>query len=234
MEQATENKSEIRHNPAESQETPAQKEERDDQLRTKTKKALFLDFFAKTMGIVDAAAKGAEIHRDTVYDWRKKDQTFALAMDQIVSAEPDIAEQQLKMAILKGYMPSVHFYLSRRHPAYKQKIEHSGVVLNIYAQLTDEQKLERLGRIIAARGGRDGQAKLDLLNGGDPALPENGEHPQGGGAEAKGSGNEPQQKGDLPASSGPLENNGNNDQLRDPAPPTEPGHEGPDNQREAG
>lgn len=229
MEKTTADIKEIQHNSTKSQEDVKQKE----QLRTRVKKALFLDFFKKTMGIVDAAAKGADIERTIVYHWRKNDQAFALEMDNIVNAEPDIAEQQLKLAILRGYMPSVHFYLSRRHPAYKQKIEHSGVVLNIYGKLTDEQKLERLGRIIAARGGRNGARKLDLLNGGSIALPENGGNPQAGGNEIKGSGTD-DEKGGVHVAQGPLENNGNNDIVRDSAPLAQPEHADTDNQRKAG
>lgn len=224
MEQATK---EIRHNPPESQEDQDKK----DQARTVIKKALFLDYFRKTMGIVDAAAKGADLHRDTVYDWRKKDQAFALAMDQIVDDGPEIAEQQLKLAILRGYMPSVHFYLSRRHPAYKQKIEHSGVVLNIYGQLTDEQKFERLRRIVATQGGGAGQRELDLLNGGNIELPENGGDPQKGGAEVTGSGKG--KEGDVSIAPGPLENNRDNHIVRAPAIDTKPEPAGVDNQRAA-
>lgn len=207
-------------------------EQKEEQARTTIKKAAFLQFFRKTMGIVDAAAKGAGIDRDTVYIWRKKDQEFALKMDQIRDEEPEIAEEQLKAAIVRGYMPSVHFYLSRKHPAYKQKIEHSGVVLNIYGQLTDEQKLERLRRIITARGGGDGKTKLDLLDGGSASLPENGTDPQGNRGEPEKSGGE--QEGHIPATERTPENNGNNDQLHNTATVAEPGLEGADNEREAG
>lgn len=229
METKTEEKksTEIRQNSATDVKEVEQKQE---QARTTIKKAAFLEFFRKTMGIVDAAAKGAGIDRDIVYIWRKNDPAFAMAMQQIVDDEPEIAEQQLKAAILKGYMPSVHFYLSRRHPAYKQKIEHSGVVLNIYGQLTDEQKLERIRRVITARGGTDGKRKLDLLNGGNFAIPENGSDPQTSGTETQGSGSEQREKGDIPPAPGPLENNGDNDQLHTPEVASESEPENIDNQ----
>lgn len=220
---------EIRHISAQDVKVVEQKKE---QARTTIKKALFLDYFRKTMGIVDAAAKGADIDRDIVYIWRKNDQAFALKMDQIINDEPNIAEQQLKSAILKGYMPSVHFYLSRRHPAYKQKIEHSGVVLNIYGQLTDEQKLERLRRSFAARGGGDGKAKLDLLDGGHIGISENGKNPSEGGGEATGGGES--KAGDIPATEGSPENHGDNNIIRGPEVDSESESAGIDNQRETG
>lgn len=224
----TKNNTEIRQNSAED----TREIERQEQARTTIKKKAFLDFFRKTMGIIDAAAKGAGIDRDIVYIWRKKDQAFALEMDRIKNEEPEFAENVLKEAIIRKMMPSVHFYLARRHPAYKQKIEHSGVVLNIYGELTDEQKFDRLRRSFAIRGGGDGKAKLDLLNGGHFKISKDGQDPQQSGGETTGSGeNAPR---DILIAPGPLENNGDHDQLRAPEVTTKPESPGIDNERETG
>lgn len=180
------------------------------------------------MCIVDAAAKGAGIDRWIVYHWKKNDSEFAMKMNQVLDDLPEMMENKMKELVLKGDGSMIRFWLGRRHPDYKQKIEHSGVVLNIYGKLTDEQKLERLRRSFAARGGGDGKAKLDLLDGGHIALPENGKDSPTGSGEIKGSGDI--EKGIVHASPGPLENNGNNDQLQPPAPDSKPEPENPDNQ----
>lgn len=206
--------------------------ERIEQERTAAGKKRFLEFYRKTLCHVELACKGAEVGKTTVYEWRKTDPNFRMAMEQTIDDVPEMMEGKLKELALKGDGSMIRFWLGRRHPDYKQKIEHSGVVLNIYANLTDEQKLERLRRNLAARGGRDGETKLDLLNGGDSAIPENGGNPSESGAETAGSGES--KEGDIPVAPRSLENNGDNDQLHIAEVDPKPESEGVDNEREAG
>lgn len=206
--------------------------ERIEQERTTAAKKRFLEFYKKTMCHVDLAAKGAEVTRKTVYEWRKIDPEFRMAMEQTVDDVPEMMEGKLKELALKGDGSMIRFWLGRRHPDYKQKIEHSGVVLNIYANLTDEQKLERLRRNLAARGGRSGQGKLDLFDGGHIEIPENGATSQESGGEVKGNGEI--KEGDIPASKGAPENNGDNDKLRSPEVAPKPESAGVDNERTTG
>lgn len=188
-------------------------QERQEQERTTIKKEAFLRLLKKTLGVVDAACKGAGISREIAYQWRRKDPEFGAKWSMIVNTEADEVEEYLKEAIMQKDLPSVRFYLSRVHPKYKMKIQHEAVVLNLYGHLSEEQQLDRLRGILTARGGRIGERKLDLLDGGNTALPENGENPQQGGEQIKGSGNEPGQKGDFPVTEKPSENNGDNHQL---------------------
>ncbi len=53
---------------------------KNEQKRTKAKKKLFLAVFSMTLGQVTKACKHTRIHRDTYYDWRKKDPHFASAI----------------------------------------------------------------------------------------------------------------------------------------------------------
>lgn len=205
--------------------------ERIEQERTAAAKKRFLEFYRKTMCHVELACKGSEVGKTTIYRWKKEDQEFRLKMEQTIDDVPEMFENKLKEMAIQGDGAMIRFWLGRRHPDYKQKVEHSGVVLNIYANLTDEQKLERLRRSIATRGGRDGEAKLDLLNGGHIEIPENGKNPSEGGGEVKGNGEI--KEGDIPASAGTPENNGDNNIVRDPAVAAKPEYAGVDNERKA-
>ena len=51
-----------------------------EQDRTMAKKQLFLAVFSMTLGVVTTTCERAKIHRDTYYDWRKKDPEFAAAV----------------------------------------------------------------------------------------------------------------------------------------------------------
>ena len=53
---------------------------RKEQKRTGAKKKLFLAVFSMTLGQVTKACQYARIHRDTYYDWCRKDSEFAIAV----------------------------------------------------------------------------------------------------------------------------------------------------------
>lgn len=53
---------------------------KNEQKRTAAKKKLFLTIFSMTLGSVTRTCKHARIHRDTYYEWCKKDQQFAKAV----------------------------------------------------------------------------------------------------------------------------------------------------------
>jgi hypothetical protein len=55
-------------------------EPKKEQKRTTAKKKLFLAIFSMTLGSVTRACEHARIHRDTYYDWCKRDLDFADAV----------------------------------------------------------------------------------------------------------------------------------------------------------
>lgn len=86
---------------------------------TQDKKRIFLKGYASRMGNVSFASRAAGIHRETYYDWMKKDSGFAEAVESIRQMEYDFVEDKLKEKIIEGSEKSVHFYLKHKHPDYR-------------------------------------------------------------------------------------------------------------------
>lgn len=228
MESTQENKtSEMSRN---VQEVEGEKQEKEEQDRTIRHKKTFLEYYKKLMCHISAAAQATGITHRTVNRWRLDDPEFAREMREVREMLPEMWEEKLTEMGMKGDGAMVRFWLGRRHPDYKLKIQHEAVVLNLYGSLDEQQQLDRLRAILAARGSRAGKRKLDLLNGADFKVPENGNNPQQSGKQAEGVGIEPGQKGDLPITEKSLENNGNNDQLPVTETAKGPEFEGTDNQ----
>lgn len=77
--------------------------------------------------IVQVACEKTDLSRNTIYRWRKEDVSFAKKMDQSladgVALVNDMGESQLLTLIKEKNFPAVRFWLNKRHPAYKDKIE---------------------------------------------------------------------------------------------------------------
>jgi ACT domain-containing protein len=77
--------------------------------------------------IVQVACEKTDLSRNTVYRWRKEDISFAKKMDRAladgVALVNDMGESQLLTLIKEKNFPAVRFWLNKRHPAYKDKIE---------------------------------------------------------------------------------------------------------------
>lgn len=92
--------------------------------------------------IIQVACEKAGLSRNSVYRWRKEDVSFAKKMDQAladgVALVNDMGESQLLTLIKEKNFPAVRFWLNKRHPAYKDKME----VVNKHEllELTDSQK----------------------------------------------------------------------------------------------
>ncbi len=92
--------------------------------------------------IIQVACEKAGLSRNSVYRWRKEDVSFAKKMDQAladgVALVNDMSESQLLSLIKEKNFPAVRFWLNKRHPAYKDKVE----VVNKHelSELTDSQK----------------------------------------------------------------------------------------------
>jgi hypothetical protein len=120
-------------------ETPEQikkRKESEEQERTKQKKAMFLEYFSKSFGVISDVCEKIGISRWTYYEWKKNDPEFAEAVATHEIARNEEVEDVLFKLIRKGDGPSTRFYLERKNPSYKQK-----VVNEVYA---GERTLEDL------------------------------------------------------------------------------------------
>jgi len=77
--------------------------------------------------IVQVACEKTGLSRNTVYRWRKDDTNFANKMDKAlvdgVALVNDMSESQLLTLIKEKNFPAVRFWLNKRHPAYRDKLE---------------------------------------------------------------------------------------------------------------
>jgi transposase len=102
---------------------------------------LFLEELKK-VPIIQVACEKTGVSRNSVYRWKREDKEFAKALEEAlsdgVSYVNDMSESQLLSLIKEKNFPAVRFWLNKRHPAYKDKVE----VVNKHElpELTDSQK----------------------------------------------------------------------------------------------
>jgi len=95
-------------------------------------KKIFLDYWAKSMGVVSATCEKVEISRETFYNWMKEDPLFAKKIKELTDQRNTIAEDLLwgKITINKDGA-CIRYYLDRKHPEYKPKVINEMVVGDI-------------------------------------------------------------------------------------------------------
>lgn len=92
--------------------------------------------------IVQVACEKSGVSRNTIYRWKREDKDFAKQFDEAlaegINYVNDMSESQLLQLIKDKSFSAVRFWLNKRHPAYREKLE----VVNRHelAELTDEQK----------------------------------------------------------------------------------------------
>jgi sRNA-binding carbon storage regulator CsrA len=79
--------------------------------KSDTLKAKMLDALEKQINIVTTACKEVGIHRDTHYEWLKKDKEYKRKVKEIDNVALDFAESALHQQIKKGNPLSTMFYL---------------------------------------------------------------------------------------------------------------------------
>lgn len=101
-------------------ETVKQKQQREERESTKRKKKLFLEYYAKSDGVVAAVCEKTGINRWTYYSWLELDKEFARRIEKTNSKKNQICEEILwELIKIKKDGPSVRYHLDRRHPLYK-------------------------------------------------------------------------------------------------------------------
>lgn len=94
--------------------------------KTDTLKKKTLEALERSLGIVTAACKNADIHRATFYEWLQKDPAFKAEVEAIQDIALDFAESQLHQNIRNGDTTSIIFYLKTKgkRRGFIEKSEH--------------------------------------------------------------------------------------------------------------
>lgn len=94
------------------------------------KKAKFQDQFLdelRKVPIVQVACEKTGLSRNSVYRWRKEDQDFAKRMDEAMEEGEalvnDMSESQLLVLIKEKNWSAISFWLRKRNPKFKDRIE---------------------------------------------------------------------------------------------------------------
>lgn len=97
--------------------------ETQEQARTRIKKKMFLDYWEKSRGVVSICCDKIEIDRATYYRWREDDPVFREALVQVENnRNKDVEDVLMGKILVEKDAGCTKFYLSRKHPDYKEKI----------------------------------------------------------------------------------------------------------------
>lgn len=95
-------------------------------MKKNKKQAEFLDQLRKIPIVLVACEKSA-LSRNTVYRWRKEDGEFAKAMEEaLIEGDElvnDMSESQLLTMIKEKNWSAISFWLRKRNPKFKDRIE---------------------------------------------------------------------------------------------------------------
>lgn len=96
----------------------------------------------KRVPIVQVVCEKTGVSRNTVYRWKREDKAFAKEFEEALAVGVefvnDMSESQLLQLIKEKNFSAVRFWLNKRHPAYRDKLE----VTNMHQkeELTEEQQ----------------------------------------------------------------------------------------------
>jgi hypothetical protein len=90
--------------------------------RLSTKQKILLKALGTSYFVISNACKEARIERKTYYRWLEQPK-FKRACDEIEQDLLHVIEDRLKVEALNRQPWAVRFFLSRRHPSYKPKLE---------------------------------------------------------------------------------------------------------------
>lgn len=93
------------------------KTSKSDALRNQ-KKEVLKQSLKDNLAIIKIACKDADITRETFYAWKRKDRQFKKEVEEIIVLQADEVEDMLLIAIKKGSIPAIMFYLKNKHAAY--------------------------------------------------------------------------------------------------------------------
>ena len=91
------------------------------------KKRAMIEALESTLGVVTLAAKKVGINRESHYEWLRKDEKYAEAVEELQNVVLDFSESQLFQRIKSGDTTAIIFHLKMRGKARgyveKQEVE---------------------------------------------------------------------------------------------------------------
>jgi len=156
-----------------------------DQTRTRIKKALFLEMWEVTRGVIVATCDKVGIDRKTYYRWRDGDASFRDALEEVERTRNKEVEDILMGKIMIEHDPScVKYYLDRKHPEYKPRMVQEVIAgERTLEDLIDEFKKDDDNKSTTDRGidkdpGQAASDRADEVQSGARVLLENEKAPQ--------------------------------------------------------
>ena len=107
-------------------------------ISTAYKKKLFVEAMKNSLGNVTTSCREVGCSRRFYYRWMQKDPKFVEAIKDIEVRRKDLAEHALFKQILEGDGACIRFYLERKVPGYKEKIQSN---VNIKNKAEDIEKI---------------------------------------------------------------------------------------------
>jgi hypothetical protein len=115
--------------------------------KTAMKKERVRDLFLeqlKKIPIVQVACEKVGVTRTSVYRWRADDEEFAKAMDEALAEGEaivnDMGESQLLTLMKEKNWAAISFWLRKRNPRFRDRLEVTSKVEQVDAPLTPEQE----------------------------------------------------------------------------------------------
>ena len=96
---------------AKKADTRTQAHAKQEQQRTTDGKALLLEKLEKHLGVVTSACREAGVSRTQFYEWKKTDEAFSQAVEDIQEIALDFVESKLFKNVAVGDTSSILFYL---------------------------------------------------------------------------------------------------------------------------
>ncbi|MBU4536555.1 hypothetical protein KJ603_00770 [Patescibacteria group bacterium] len=106
-------------------------------------KELFLEQIRK-IPIIQVACKKVGVARSSVYRWRDEDEEFSKALEKsLIEGEAlinEMSESQLISLIHEKSWQAISFWLRKRSPRFKDRVEVTGHIESSQNELTQEQQ----------------------------------------------------------------------------------------------
>lgn len=121
-------------------------------------KARFLEAFETNLGNVTLTCRILNIAKTQVYEWRKRDEAFAAAMDAVDESTIDFVENKLMKRINAEDTTAIIFFLKtkgkKRGYIEKQQVEAVGRP-QIQVQVSDAETAKKLNDILDNADNKD-------------------------------------------------------------------------------
>jgi len=115
-------------------------------MKKNKKRDEFLEQLRK-VPIVLIACQKSGLSRNSIYRWRKEDEAFAASMDEALQDGEtyinEMSEAQMLNKIKEGDWSVTRYWLSHRHPKFKEKVEISGSLKTVQELSPDQEELVR-------------------------------------------------------------------------------------------